>query len=59
MKNDITSMYYNLIIRKIEKIFLQNIGQKKENMKEFNALYLKTLLTIEKEMEYCTQKKIN
>ena len=47
MKNEIVKMYHNIIIKRIDKQFFKNEFESKKEKKEFEALYLRTLRTIE------------
>lgn len=40
-------MYHNIIIKRIDKQFFKNEFESKKEKKEFEALYLRTLRTIE------------
>lgn len=57
MRNDIISMYINLIIKPIERQFIKNKFKNKKEKKEFDSLYMKALLAIEDEINDCIKKR--
>lgn len=58
MKDTIINMYHNFIIKRIEKLFYQDKITNTKEKKELDYLYLRILLAIEDEINYCIKKRL-